>query len=154
MQPDGQQNLCLLNCNLDFERCFQSFWLPCAVGRTWSTIYLVYEYCLRLSERELTPSSHMEVGCPRTRGAGIADPKLKQPEHPRARLTWNPATSPAGQKNPAQSPPQEPVWTGRTVGNLLGKYWRLYKKYLTIIRRRRSEYSPIFTSLRRIIVLV
>ena len=46
----------------------------------------------------------MEVECPRTWGTGTADPKPKQPEHPRAHPTCNPATSPAHQKNPPPAP--------------------------------------------------
>ena len=43
----------------------------------------------------------MEAGCPGTWETGTADPKPKQPEHPRAGPTCNPATSPARHKNPA-----------------------------------------------------
>ena len=74
---------------------------------------------------KLIPSSHMEVGCPGTWGTGTADPKPKQPEHPRALLATQPRALPA-RKTLRQSPPH---WMGRTVENLLSKTIRLYKKY-------------------------
>jgi len=51
----------------------------------------------------------MEVGCPGTWGTGTADTKLKQPGHPRACPTCNPAMSPACQKKPAPAPAPAPV---------------------------------------------
>jgi len=55
------------------------------------------------------PSLHIEVGCPGTWGTRTADPKLIQPEHPRARPTYNPATSLTHWKNPAPAPDSAPV---------------------------------------------
>jgi len=57
-----------------------------------------------LDKRGLTPLSHIEVGCSGTWGTGTADPKPKQPEHPRAYRTCNPAMCPACQKKPSPSP--------------------------------------------------
>ena len=49
-------------------------------------------------------SLQKEIGCPGTWGTGTADPKPKQPEQPRARPSFNRATSPADQKNPEAAP--------------------------------------------------
>ena len=64
----------------------------------------------------------MEVGCSGMWVAGTADPKPKQPEHPRAHPIFNPATSPAcREKTQPQSLPLAPVtlnWknTGEPTG--------------------------------------
>ena len=78
---------------------------------------------------ELTPLSHMEVGYPGTwgegSGAGTAEPKPKQPEHPRAHPTCNPATSPARQQKKKKPCPNPCPSTRHTE---LEEKWRTYIK--------------------------
>jgi len=51
----------------------------------------------------------MEVGCPGTWETGTTYPRPKQPEHPRARPTCNPATHTTLQKNPEPAPTPTPI---------------------------------------------
>ena len=57
-------------------------------------------------------------------GAGTAEPKPKQPEHPRARPTCDPATSPTRQKKKKPCPNLSPS----THHTELEEQWRTYIK--------------------------
>ena len=66
---------------------------------------------------------HMEAGCPGTWGTGTADLKPKQPEHPRAHPTCNPAMSPPRQKNSVSTPAPTP----NTHHIELEEQWKIYQ---------------------------
>ena len=112
-------------------------WVACHVG-----LEATMKMCPSRSSKivdfaKLTPSSHMEVGCPGTwgrgGGAGTAEPKSKHPEHQRARPTCNQATSPARQKKKKSCPNPGPS----TRCTELEEQWRTYiKDYIKNIIQR------------------